>query len=89
MDSEFGVVPVQIQIQAQVSFPLPIFGDFVILLEGIHEIMGMFLANVLHSEIIHAKREIDWMLLMLPKSGAKLTFKITHLFLPCLEDFLG
>ena len=57
MDSALSVVPVQIK--DQVSFSLPILGDFAFLLEGIHEILVMFLANILHSEIIHANCERD------------------------------
>ena len=77
MDSELVLVP--FQIEAQVSFYLPILGDFLFLIEVIHEMLGMFLANVLHSEIIHVKHERYWTPLVLPKYGGKLTLKIYRL----------
>ena len=44
----------------------PIFGDSVVLFNRVHEVFGMFTADVLDAKVIHDECEHDWTKLMSP-----------------------
>ena len=54
-----AIIPVQID--TKVTCALPIMGDRVIFLEGVHEMLGMFLSDIFYAEIIHAEGEDNGM----------------------------
>ena len=58
------VVPFELHAAAQGSFP--ICGDGVILLEGVHEVLGVLLLDALDSKVINTEAEPDLSGVMFP-----------------------
>ena len=50
-----SIIPVEID--TKVTCALPIVGDRVILLEGVHEMLGMLPADVFYAKIVHTEGE--------------------------------
>ncbi len=67
MHLSFVVVPVQCD--PDVSCSSPIAGEFVMFLERVFEMLGVFLANVFHSKVVHDQCELYWPCVVLPKAG--------------------
>ena len=57
MDLSFIVIP--IKRQPNVFFPFPILTYFIVLFQYYHEVVGMVLTNILHSEVINHQCEAD------------------------------
>ena len=46
------IVPVQVN--AELSFALPIMGDFLVLFEDSHEVLSMFIARIFYAKLFNA-----------------------------------
>ena len=51
MELAFNIIP--IKLQTNVFSPAPILADFVFFFEYSHEVVGVFLSNVLYAEVIY------------------------------------
>ena len=57
MDLSITVIP--IKLQPKVFFPFPILTNFIVFFQYSHKVVGMFLTNILHSEVINHQCEAD------------------------------
>ena len=62
MHLSFVVVPVQCD--PNVLCSCPIAGEFVMFFERVFEMLGVFLANVLHPKVVHPKTRYQFALLV-------------------------
>mmetsp|Transcript_14926 Transcript_14926/g.34660 ORF Transcript_14926/g.34660 Transcript_14926/m.34660 type:complete len:283 (+) Transcript_14926:1156-2004(+) len=66
MDLALEVVP--LEVNTDVFLALPIFCNFVVGLENVDEVLCVFLANILHSEVINDEGELDGSPLVEPEA---------------------
>ena len=48
---------------------MPVFGEVIMLLDNVTEVMGMLNANVFHAKVINNEGEHDGMPFVLPEAG--------------------
>ena len=83
-DVDFSIFIVPINGESKVACSVPFFADCVVFLEGIHQVLGMLLANVFHAKVVHDKAETYGAPIVLPESWANLALAVPL----CTESFL-
>ena len=86
MDSSFFVVPRQVD--ADVSVALPINLDFVIFLEGRHEVVNVFFTDVFYTEIVDKECERNGSCDVLPEAGYQFALEVTVFVESSLEELV-
>ena len=82
-----SVVPVKRD--SNVSLTCPVCCDFVILLEHLHQVLGMLLADVFDPEVVYHESELDGPPLVLPKAGYKFALVVPVFVESSLEELVG
>ncbi len=80
------VVPVQCD--PDVLCSCPIAGEFVMFLDGVFEMLGVFLANVFHPKVVHNQCELYWPCVVFPKTGYQLALLVTVFVQTFFEEFV-
>ena len=83
----FFVVPVQCD--PNVSCSCPIAGEFVMCLERVFEMLGVFLANVFHPKVINDQCELYRPCVMFPKAGYQFALSVAVFVQTLFEKFVG
>ncbi len=86
MHLPFVVVPVQCD--PDVSCSCPIAGEFVMFLESVFKMLGVFLANVFHSKVVHDQCELYWPCVVFPKAGYQFALLVAVFVQTFLEEFV-
>ena len=82
----FVVVP--FHVNANVSFPCPICGDFVVFFECVFEVICMFFSNIFYSEVIDHECELYWSCLVTPESWDEFALMISVFVESFFEEFV-
>ena len=86
MDLSFFVVPRQVD--ADVSVARPIGLDFVMFLEGRHEVVNVFFTNVFYAKIVDHKCEGNGSCDVLPEAKEQVCFGLTVFVEPLFEELV-
>ena len=81
-----GVVPVEVD--AEVALAAPVGGDLLVGLVDREEVLDVLLANVFHTEIVHAKRKGDGAPSVRPEARSEFTLVIAFLVEALFEELL-
>ena len=87
MHLSFVVVPVQCD--PDVSCSCPIAGEFVMFLERVFEMLGVFLANVFHPKVVHNQCELYRPCVVLPKARYQFALSVAMFVQTFFEEFVG
>ncbi len=68
------VVPVQCD--PNLTCSCPIEGEFVMFLECVFEVLGVFLANIFHPKVVYDQCELYWPCVVLPKTGYQFALSV-------------
>jgi hypothetical protein len=82
----FFVVPVQCD--PNVLCSCPIAGEFVMFLECVFEMLGMFLANVFHPKVARDQCILYWLCVMFPKTGYQFALSVAMFVQTFFEEFV-
>ncbi len=83
MHLSFFVVPVQCD--PDVLCSCPIACEFVMFLECVFEMLGVFLANVFHSKVVHDQCELYWPCVVFPKTGYQFALLVAVFVCVCVS----
>ena len=87
MDFALGVIPVERE--SEVTFAFPVFSDVVMLFNGVDEMIGVFFADVFHSEIVDNEGERDRSPIVRPQTRCVLALVVSLVVEALLEELLG
>ena len=82
-----GVIPVKSK--SEVTFAFPVFSDVIMFFDGVDEVVCIFFAYILYSEIVDNKGERDRSPIVHQHPGCVLAFMISLDVEALLEELLG
>ena len=88
-DVDFPLLVVPIDGEANVPLSFPLVADGVFLLQGCHEVLGMFFADIFYTKIIHDEAETDGAPVMFPETRADSALPISFGIQSFCEEVLG
>ena len=87
--SMLGYIKKKLQSNPAVEFAIPIYGEFIFLLDACNEVVNVFLTFVFYAKIIDDQREGDGPGGVFPKTWGLFTLKVSVRGKAFLEKFVG
>ena len=87
MDLSPDVVP--IQFNADVFLALPVCFEIIVRPDSVEEMLRVLLPDVLYTEIVNYKRELNWTPLVFPQPWYQLALIVALLVEPLFQQLLG